>query len=87
MLVNVVYLNVSLIVESWAGELVLFADSLAENDALLEEEHVQFFRLVVAGHLGHHQRLLQEQLALRRYVALKSVNTMLLTYLLHVKSN
>lgn len=65
----------SLVVEGRAGELVLFADSLAEDDALLEKEHVQFFSLIVAGHLRHHQRLLQQQLALCRYVALKSTNT------------
>lgn len=78
-----VYLNVSLVVESGAGELVLFADSLAEDDTLLEEEYVQFFSLIIARHLGYQQRLLQEQLALRRYVPLNSINTILLTYLLH----
>lgn len=68
------YLNVSPVVERRAGELVLFADSLAEDDALFEEEQVQFFSLIIAGHLGHHQRLLQEQLALRRYVALETTD-------------
>lgn len=70
-----VYLNVSLVVESRAGELVFLADSLAEYYALLEEEHVQILSFIVAGHLRHTQRLLQKQLALRRYEALDSTHT------------
>lgn len=48
------------VVVSGAGELTLLADSLAEYDALFEQEHVKLLALVVApGHFGHDKRLLQ----------------------------
>lgn len=80
------YLNVSLIVESRAGKLIFFANSLAEDDALLEEEYMQFFCLIIAGHLRHHQWLLHEQLSLRRYVALDTTDTLTYLYTLTIYS-
>lgn len=60
------------IVVSGARELVLLADSLAKDHALLEQEHVQFFALVAAAvGVRHYERLLEQQLPLSRYVALE----------------
>lgn len=69
-----IYLNVSLVVICWAGELGLLSYSLAEDEALLEQENVQFFSLVTRSTVGYvtaDQRFLEQQLALSRDVALK----------------
>ena len=66
------YLNVSLVVVGGAAVLALLADGVAEDDALLEQEHLLLLALVVAsGQVRHDHRLLDQQLALGCYVALE----------------
>lgn len=63
----------SLVVVCRAAVLALLADGLAEDDALLEQEHLQLLALVVAAqHVRHHHVLLDQQLALGGYVALET---------------
>lgn len=44
----------SFVVVSRAAVLALLADGLAEDDALLEEEHLQFLALVIASRQIRH---------------------------------
>lgn len=49
-----------LIVVCGTSELRLLADGFGEDDALLEQKHVQFLALVTAAvGIGHHERLLE----------------------------
>lgn len=50
-----------LVVVSGAGELALLAHSVAEDDALFEQKHVELLAtpLAAAGRLGADQRLLE----------------------------
>lgn len=69
------HLDMSLVVVVGAAELGLLADGLAEYDALFEQEYVELLAAVVApaGHVRHYHGLLQQQLALRCYVALQCI--------------